>query len=275
MDASAAAVAAYVLHSRSYRESGAIVDFLTRDHGRSALFAHGVAPSAKGRRRRAGIGALLQPFTAVLVGWRGPLDGGQLQAIENAGPPLVLPPHRVMSGFYLNELLLKLLHREDPHPEVFDAYHGALLALAAASARDEPARLAEARALRRFEYALLESLGLCADFAHESGGGAPVEPTGRYQLRRSTGLVAVAGSMPGFSGAHLLSLVEGRLDDEAALLTARAVLRELLDAALDGRPLLTRRVARSVAGLMAATPPVATGIVPDPAGAADPDAVSG
>lgn len=254
MSAPPESVAAYVLHSRAYRESGAIVDFLTRDHGRVALFANGVTPSSTGRRRRPGIGALLQPFTAVLVTWRGAADGGQLQGIENAGPPLVLPPHRVMSGFYLNELLLKLLQREDAHPELFDAYHGALLGLAAATGRDEAARDAESRALRRFEYALLESLGLCADFAHEAGTGEGLDPAGRYQLRRSAGLVRVAGNLPGFSGAHLLSLVAGQLEDEECLATARAVLRELLDAALEGRPLLTRRVARGVAGLMSGGP---------------------
>lgn len=251
MDVSAESVAAYVLHSRPYRESGAIVDFLTRDHGRVSLFARGVAPSTNGRRRRNGIAALLQPFTAVLVGWRGPTDGGQLQGIENAGPPLVLPSHRVMSGFYLNELLLKLLQRGDAHAAVFDAYHFALLGLAAATGRDGPARLAEERALRRFEYVLLEALGLCADFRHEAGSGEPLEATGHYQLRRAAGLVRVAGTMSGFSGAHLLSLAGGELADEAALATARAVLRMLLDAALEGRPLLTRRVARGVAGLMA------------------------
>ena len=127
-----------------------------------------------------------------------------------------------------------------------------MLGLAAASGRDELARQAEARALRRFEYALLESLGLCADFLEESGTGEPIVPEGCYQLRRSAGLVRVGGSMPGFAGAHLLSMVAGELADEASLSTARIVLRQLLDAALEGRPLLTRRVARGVAGLMGA-----------------------
>jgi recombinational DNA repair protein (RecF pathway) len=68
---------AYVLHSRAYRESGAIVDFLTRDFGRVSLFATGVGPSTSGKRRSNGIAALLQPFTAVLLTWRGANDEAQ------------------------------------------------------------------------------------------------------------------------------------------------------------------------------------------------------
>jgi DNA repair protein RecO (recombination protein O) len=246
------ALPAYVLHSRAYRESGAIVDFLTRDFGRVSLFATGVGPSTSGKRRSNGIAALLQPFTAVLLTWRGANDGGQLSAIEAAGPPWCMPPARVMSAFYLNELLIKLLPRDDAHPGLFDAYHFALAALAGAAGSDPAAKQAEARALRKFEYALLEELGLCADFANEAGTGEPVEPGGTYRLRASLGLVRVGGTMPGFPGAHLLSLVAGELEDDAVLTTARLVLRELLDAALEGRPLLTRRVARGVASLMAA-----------------------
>lgn len=246
------ALPAYVLHSRAYRESGAIVDFLTRDFGRVSLFATGVGPSTSGKRRSNGIAALLQPFTAVLLTWRGANDGGQLSAIEAAGPPWRMPPARVMSAFYLNELLIKLLPRDDAHPGLFDAYHFALAALAGAAGSDPVAKQAEARALRKFEYALLEELGLCADFANEAGTGDPVDPAGTYRLRASLGLVRVGGTMPGFPGAHLLSLVAGELPDEETLATARLVLRELLDGALEGRPLLTRRVARGVATLMAA-----------------------
>ena len=275
------ALPAYVLHSRAYRESGAIVDFLTRDFGRVSLFATGVGPSTSGKRRSNGIAALLQPFTAVLLTWRGANDGGQLTAIEAAGPPWRMPPARVMSAFYLNELLIKLLPRDDAHPGLFDAYHMALAGLAAAIGNDAPAKQAEARALRRFEYSLLEELGLCADFSTEAGTGEPVEAGGTYRLRVSLGLVRVGGTMPGFSGAHLLSLVAGELADDAALNTARLVLRELLDGALEGRPLLTRRVARGVATLMASSstgkgPSLGNGAGSDhPAHAADGDTPPG
>ena len=274
------ALPAYVLHSRAYRESGAIVDFLTRDFGRVSLFATGVGPSTSGKRRSNGIAALLQPVTAVLLTWRGANDGGQLSAIEAAGPPWRMPPARVMSAFYLNELLIKLLPRDDAHPGLFDAYHFALAGLAGAAGNDAPAKQAEARALRKFEYSLLEELGLCADFTTEAGTGEPVEPGGTYRLRASLGLVRVGGTMPGFPGAHLLSLVAGELEDDAVLTTARLVLRELLDGALEGRPLLTRRVARGVATLMAASgSPVANQARPvaivNPAGAADGDTPPG
>jgi DNA repair protein RecO (recombination protein O) len=240
---------AYLLHLRPYRDNGGIVELLTRDHGRVSLFVNGVRPSTAAGRRSTGLAGLLQPFTALLISWRGNADGGQLTAAEAAGPPRPLPPARVMSGFYLNELVLKLLAREDPHPEIFDAYSTALAALSDSIGIGDAA-LAESRALRLFEHRLLEALGLCADFAWEAASGEAVEPGGTYHLRAGAGLVRTA-SRGGLAGTHLLALAQGDLADPEALATARRVLRELLDAALDGRPLLTRRVARSVSRVVA------------------------
>ncbi len=250
MSAPSAPVAAYVLHLRAFRESGAIVDFFTRDHGRVSVFAHGVGPSGSGKRPRNGTAGLLQPFTSLLVSWRGAADGGQLAVVEAAGPPRTLPPARLMSGFYLNELLLKLMARDDAHPNVFDQYHAALEVLAAAVDQSPLARRAEAGALRRFEHALLEALGLCGDFSIEAGTGEPLDPQATYRLRPGLGLMRVASGVRGLWGADLLAMAEGRLDEDAVLATARLALRELLDAALDGRPLLTRQVARGVANVM-------------------------
>jgi recombinational DNA repair protein (RecF pathway) len=163
-------------------------------------------------------------------------------------------------------LFAKKAERDIPavhtEPLPFDQIGAMLAALAGAAGSDPVAKQAEARALRKFEYALLEELGLCADFANEAGTGDPVDPAGTYRLRASLGLVRVGGTMPGFPGAHLLSLVAGELPDEETLATARLVLRELLDAALEGRPLLTRRVARGVATLMAAGSRAADGDTP-------------
>jgi DNA repair protein RecO (recombination protein O) len=231
---------AYLLHQRDWRDSSRIVEFFSRDHGRVTLFAKGV--------RRAGSGwpAVLQPFAPLLVSWSGPGDGGTLTGAELAGRPLPVAPACLMSAFYVNELVLKLLGREDPHPDVHEAYALALAALA------EPA--AEQRALRLFEKRLLEAIGVGLDYAHLVGGGARVEPDAYYHVDPARGVTGPArppGGPSACRGADLLSLGGEDLATPASLATARRVLRLAIDAALDGRELTSRRVARALHGLRA------------------------
>ena len=107
---------AYLLHQRPYSDSSRIVELLTREHGRVTLFARGV----RGGGDRSGWRAALQPFNRLLIGWSGSGDGGRLSGAELVGVPARLPPGRLLFGFYLDELLLKMLAREDPHPELFE-----------------------------------------------------------------------------------------------------------------------------------------------------------
>ena len=114
---------AYVLHHRPYRDTSRIVELFSREHGRLTLFARG----ARGPKSRTA--SLLQPFVPLLVSWRGHGDAAQLTGAELvAGGSPGLPPAVLMSGFYLNELLLRLTTRDDAHPELFDAYDEALRA---------------------------------------------------------------------------------------------------------------------------------------------------
>ena len=107
---------AFLLHHRDYSDSSRIVELLTRDHGRISLFAKGA------KRAKSPFRPLLQPFIPLLVSWSGSLDGGQLTGAELAGEAAPMPPQRLMSGFYVNELLLRLTPRGEPAPEVFDVY---------------------------------------------------------------------------------------------------------------------------------------------------------
>jgi len=221
---------AYLLHQRPFRDTSRILELLTREFGRVTLFARGVhGPS------RAGWRAALQPFNRVLVGWSGSGDGGSLTGAELDGPPLRLPPGRLLLGFYLNELLLKLLAREDPHAELFDAYGAALQALAGAA---EPEAV-----LRRFERRLLEELGYGIDFEHDAAG-ARLDVDAYYHFRSGIGFVAAApgGAGAPVRGAELAGVAAEDYADPAVRVVARRVFREAIAACLDGRELGTRAV---------------------------------
>src|SRR5262245_46536737 len=114
---------AFILHARPYRDTSLLVDLLTLNHGR----VHAVARSARGMRSR--YKGLLQPFVPFLTSWTGKTDLVSLGCIESNGPPYFLEGRSLLSGFYLNELLIRLLHRYDPHPELYKTYQLALTRL--------------------------------------------------------------------------------------------------------------------------------------------------
>jgi DNA repair protein RecO (recombination protein O) len=227
---------AYLLHHQPWRESSRILELLTRSHGRVPVFARAA------RRGGSALPATLQPFAEVLVSWAGRGEAGQLTAAERCGAPACLAGERLMSGFYVNELLIRLLPRHDPHPALYAAYATVVERL-----RD-PA-LDPARSLRLFEKCLLEELGWGLELAREAEGGSPIEPRRAYRYRLDGGAEAVDGVAEGplvFDGASLLSLAREELEDPAALADARRLLRAALDQCLEGRPLRTREVMRSM-----------------------------
>jgi DNA repair protein RecO (recombination protein O) len=216
---------AYVLHHREYRDTSRILDVFTARHGRLNLFARG----ARGPKSK--LASLLMPFRPLLLSWSGRGESAQLTAAEPQGEALPLPAGQVLSGFYLNELIISLTTRHDPQPQLFEDYARALRRLCV-EAKPEPA-------LRVFEKRLLESIGYGLEF--------DVQPQGFYQYRPSYGLVEVREGAPGaYSGRNLLQLREESLDDAGALDAARRVLRQALDHCLEGRELRTRTVARSM-----------------------------
>src|SRR5688572_9193152 len=232
---------AYLLHHAPWRDSSRRLELLTREHGRVTLFARGV------RRPASDLRAVLQPFQRMLVSWSGRGEAGTLIGAELDGEPTSLPPARLMSGFYLNELLLKLFERQDAHPHVFDDYARALERL---RDKDNEPRLrgagAEARTLRIFEKRLLDSLGYGLDLARECESGAALDPRGHYHVRIERGVTrAVEESAATYCGASLASLASEDLGDEQSLRDARRLLREALGACLDGRNLKSREVMRS------------------------------
>jgi len=216
---------AFILHSREYRDTSRILDVFTQRHGRLTLFARG----ARGAKSK--LASLLMPFRPLLVSWSGRGEAAQLTGAEPHGE-LVLPTRQVLSGFYLNELIINLTTRHDPQAALFVDYTLALRGLATGAA-PEPT-------LRIFEKRLLAHLGYAVDFT--------VEAQTYYRFRVGEGLSEVREDAPGaYSGRCLLALQDVDLRDDESLDAARRLLRQALDHCLEGRELRTRAVARSMA----------------------------
>ncbi len=222
---------AYVLHSTPYRETSLVAQLLTRHHGRVAAVAKGAKRPYSPLRQVLGS---LQPLR---VGYSGRGEVKTLTGASWVGGQRPLRGAALLSGFYLNELLLKLLAREDPHETLFDGYAETLARLAAG----EPAE----RALRRFERLLLRETGAGMLFDATVDGDA-IDPEQRYVAIAQYGVrPARAHELhePGcVHGRTLLELEAGRLDDARTLSEAKPLLRGLLNHALSGRPVATRQL---------------------------------
>ncbi|MGB6007509.1 DNA repair protein RecO [Castellaniella sp.] len=160
----------YVLHASPWRETSLIVQCFTRDHGCVAVVAKGA------KRPYSVLRPVLVAFQPLWLSWSGAAEVHTLVRAE-AGPVRLLNGRAMMSAWYLNELILRLLAREDPHPGVYDAYEAALDALADTQARSHAA------ALRRFEWLLLEQAGYGVDAPVPDFADAGAEPVLRQALR--------------------------------------------------------------------------------------------
>jgi DNA repair protein RecO (recombination protein O) len=223
---------AFLLHHYPWRDTSRIFELLTRSHGRVSVFARA------SRQTASGIGTALQPFSELLVSWSGRGEAGQLTGAERVRPPAQLAGDRLMSGFYANELLLKLLERHDPYPGLFEAY-AVLIAQLLDGAADAQ------RALRLFEKRLLDELGFGLSLDRDRTTGALLDAGRSYRYRIDGGPELLDGVAEGtliFSGASLLSLAREELADARSVAEARRLLRAALDQCLGGRPLRTREV---------------------------------
>ncbi len=223
---------AWLLHPRPFRDSSLLLEVFTRQHGRVGLVAKG-ARRARSRER-----ALLQPFTPLKLSWRGSGELATLTGTEPHGPPIRLSGTRLLAGFYLNELLLRLLARGDEHAVLFARYGEALAALAT------PQQLA--LPLRHFERSLLEELGYGLNLDHDIVDGLPLDPAARYEYVLEQGPRRLAGEPPAgalcLTGQTLLDIAERRLEVPATRAAARRLFTVALDLYLGGRPLKSRQV---------------------------------
>ena len=235
--------AAFVLHSHPYKETSLIVDVLTRHHGRVALVARGA------KRPRSALRGVLLAFQPLSVAWlqgraravNGAQGGGDLRTLTRAewlGGLMPLRGEALMSGFYLNELIQKLLARDDPHEGLFDAYVEALAALAA----NGPA----APILRRFENALLREAGYALHASH-TVDGIPIDPAASYRYQPERGPLPIDGRVDArddavVAGKTLIDIHHDDYHDPMTLAQSKRLMRFLLQHHLAGQELHTRRM---------------------------------
>jgi DNA repair protein RecO (recombination protein O) len=235
--------AAYVLHLHPYSETSLVVDVFSRDHGRVPLLARGA------RRPRSAMRGMLMSFQPLELGWFGGGEVKTLAKVEWLGGMPLLGGRCLLLGYYLNELLLKMLPREDAHAALFDAYAAALQALADGAA--------DAPELRRFEKTLLKELGYGLTLDVDVETGHPVVPEGRYAFLIERGPVAkVPGGMqsagadgtattedtPALTGKTLLDMAADDYSDPRTRLESRRLMRQLISHHLGGKSLQSRRV---------------------------------
>lgn len=223
---------AYVLHSRAYRETSLLLECLTPEYGRIGMVARGV------RRRGAKYGqADLQPFQSLLMSFvmRGEL--ATLRAVEPSGHPLVVHGRVLLAGLYVNELMVRLSVRQDPHHGLYDIYAQTVSRLA-----HDPHL---AWTLRRFERDLLGALGYAMQLHNEADGGELLRADATYQYVPEQGPTAVS-SASGLlvHGSDLLALSADRMPDAAAMRRLRLLLRSLLHHYLGGREIKSWQFSR-------------------------------
>lgn len=219
----------FILHTYPYRETSLIVEALSRDFGRVALLAKGA------RRPHSTLRGVLMAFQPLVVDWSGANELKTLVRAEWQGGQPLLTGRALLCGYYLNELLVKLLAREDPHPALFADYSAALRALGQGGATEE--------LLRRFELRLLRELGYGLDLENEAETGEPVRDDGRYLYIIDRGLVPIPADDPAaLSGRALLDMSGEAFADPATLPQAKGLLRRLINHYLGGQTLQSRRV---------------------------------
>jgi len=230
---------AFVLHTFAYRETSVIVEAFTEEYGRVAMVARGA------RRPRSELRGLLQGFQPLLLSWSGQQELKTLLHAEWRGGLARIGGSALVCGFYLNELLLKLLPREDPHPRLFACYESAIADLAAGNE--------EAPVLRRFEILLLAELGYALPLAREADTGGPIDPAARYHYAFDRGARHASadpiGRGPVVRGATLLALADGRYADAETAAEAKRLMREVLDHYLEQRGVESRRVVQELQAL--------------------------
>ena len=225
----------FVLHRRNFGNSSLILEVFSGAHGRQAVLAKG---AKQARRGRPAGGEVLQPFRPLWLSWSGRGEVKTLLRSEPAGSATDLKGRILYCGLYLNELLVRLLPRGDPHEALFAFYHAALTGIAAGEDVET--------VLRRFELRLLREIGYAVDLGRETGNGQPVSPRRYYVYERESGLRA-AGEGEGqrvVSGATLLQLAADRSLSGPAAREAKALTRLLLAPHLGERPLKSRELFR-------------------------------
>lgn len=228
---------AYVLHTYPFRETSLIVEVFSRDFGRMALLARGA------RRPRSAIRGLLMAFQPLELGWSGKGEVLNLMKAEWQGGQPLLAGDALFCGYYLNELLMQLLPREDAHEHLFACYGKMLGCLSV----DPGGKVKEAD-LRHFEKALLQELGYGLTLAHDSDN-RPIMPDANYVYRMEQGPVRVDfhdQTMQVIGGQTLLDIDTEDFSSARTRIESKQLMRTLMAYYLAGKELETRKIFREL-----------------------------
>ncbi len=223
----------FLLHKRAYRETSLLLEVFSENHGRVGLVAKGAAVKKSLNRN-------LQSFTPLQISWSGRGELGSLTNAEPDGMPLLLTGDKLFSGYYINEVLIRLLHRHDPHPGLFQIYRQILGQLL-------ETRELESR-LRIFEKKLLDELGYGLILDHDVNTGKEIIPEGVYDYVAGNGPVLLSSVKVKADGVKvkgetlLLLLSELELENKESRNEAKRLMRYLLAPLLGDKPLNSRRI---------------------------------
>ena len=220
---------AFVLHSYPFRETSLIVEVFSRDYGRVALLARGA------RRPRSALRGLMLAFQPLELSWAGKGEVRTLMKAEWQGGLPLLTGKALFWGYYLNELLLDLLPREDAHARLFAVYAETLHQFSKGPVESD---------IRRFEHAFLKELGYGLSLVNDVDD-FPIDPNGYYVYEIERGPVRL--SVPGesslsMSGKTLLDLAAEDFSDPKSLVEAKRLMRALMTHYLGGKSLETRKI---------------------------------
>ena len=219
----------FVLHRKAYSETSLLVDLFTEETGRLTVLAKGA------RAKRSAWKGVLQPFTPLLLRWSGKGGLKTLTKAEPAAIALPLQQTALFSGFYVNELLTRVIEQETPNPALFQDYLRCLTRLAAENSV-EPA-------LRTFEFQLLKTLGYGVNFTHCAGSGQPVDREMTYRYREEKGFIAslIKDNLT-FYGKDLLAFEQQDFHEPEVLHAAKRFTRIALKPYLGNKPLKSREL---------------------------------
>lgn len=212
---------AFLLHSRPYQEHKLLVELLTAEEGKVAAVAYA------GKTTKSNKKALLQPFLPLTVTLKGKSQLKSLHSLEASGKSLMLSAEPLYCGFYVNELLVKLLPEQIPCPWLFDCYQQTLITLAEHGVNQH--------ALRQFELALLTELGIGLDFS-----SLPTINSQAVSFNLDIGFTEPLHGLPRYSKAALSAIASGDYNDKMGLYTAKTLMRNIINQLLGNKPLHSR-----------------------------------
>ena len=223
---------AFVLHSYPYRETSLIMEVFSRHCGRVALVARGA------RRPRSALRGLLMGFLPLTMSWFGKHELRTLHSAEWQGGQPQLQGTPLLCGFYLNELLLNLMARDDPHEQLFDYYQRTLQRLA--HEQDHAATL------RCFEKHMLQELGYALLLEQEADSGNPIEPSAHYRYVIEHGASRDAEVGLPILGKTLQDMATDDYRDPVSAQQSKQLMRMLLNHHLAGKTLHTRELIKDL-----------------------------